>query len=95
MFVPKEEDALDELIKKRNLSEADRILIEKFLGLKEAQRKAVMDYIVSIADEYRQLDTKGRETAHAELDRQLDDEKEAAEKSQVSQDFNSEGAKLA
>lgn len=95
MFVPKEEDALDELVKKKNLSETDRLLIEKFLSLKSDQRKAVMDYIMSVADEYRQSDIKEREAAHAELDRQMDEEKEAAEKLQVSQDFNSNGARLA
>lgn len=95
MFVPKEEDALDELVKKKNLSEADRLLIEKFLSLKADQRKAVMDYVISVADEYRQSDAKKREAAHAELDRQMDEEKEAAEKLQASQDFNSNGARLA
>lgn len=95
MFVLKEEDALDELVKKKNLSEADRLLIEKFLSLKADQRKAVTDYVISVADEYRQSDAKKREAAHAELDRQMDEEKEAVEKLQASQDFNSNGAKLA
>lgn len=95
MFVPKEEDALDELVKKKSLSEADRLLIEKFLSLKADQRKAVMDYVISVADEYRQSDAKKREAAHAELDRQMDEEKEALEKLQASQDFNSNGARLA
>ena len=51
MFAPKEEDALDELVKQRDLSEPDRILIEKFLNLKPASRKAVVDYMREVIGE--------------------------------------------
>ena len=53
MFVPKENDPLDELVKQRKLSVSDRLLIEKFMGLKPAERKVVMDYVLSVAAEYQ------------------------------------------
>lgn len=53
MWAPKENDPLDELVKQRKLSVSDRLLIEKFMGLKPAERKAVMDYVLSVAAEYQ------------------------------------------
>ena len=53
MFVPKENDPLDELVKQRKLSVSDRLLIEKFMGLKPAERKVAMDYVLSVAAEYQ------------------------------------------
>lgn len=53
MWAPKENDPLDELVKQRKLSVSDRLLIEKFMGLKPAERKVVMDYVLSVAAEYQ------------------------------------------
>lgn len=53
MMAPKEDDALDELVEQRKLSVSDRLLIEKFMGLKPAERKVVMDYVLSVAAEYQ------------------------------------------
>lgn len=52
MFVPKEEDAWDEVVKRRGLSDGDRLLIEKFMNLKPAQREVVMEYVLSVSAEY-------------------------------------------
>lgn len=48
MFVPKKEDALDELAKQRGLTRGDRILVEKFLDLKPTSRQAVMEYMKKV-----------------------------------------------
>lgn len=61
MYAPKEEDALDELVKQRKLSDPDRILIEKFLNLKPAEREAVIKYITELAEKINA--TKALETA--------------------------------
>lgn len=58
MFVPKEEDPLDELVKQKNLSRWDRLLIEKFLDLNAGQREAVMKYVLKVVDNYRQLEAQ-------------------------------------
>lgn len=48
MFVPKEEDALDELVKQYGLSDGDHMLIEKFLKLKSVERQAVITYMQDV-----------------------------------------------
>ena len=102
MFVPKEEDALDELAKQYNLSDVDCVLVEKFLKLKPTERQAVIAYMKDVVSalntkttpaeatgkdihvpvagpSQRGLQEMTREEMHAALDRQLDEEKEAAE----------------
>lgn len=51
MFVPAPTDALDTFIRERNLSASDRILIEKFAALDAGSRQAVVEYVLSVADE--------------------------------------------
>lgn len=48
MFVPREEDALSELVRQRGLSFSDRVLVEKFLELKPESRQAVIDYMEKV-----------------------------------------------
>ena len=48
MVVPKEADALDELVKQYGLSNGDYILIEKFLRLRPAERQAVISYMQEV-----------------------------------------------
>lgn len=48
MFVPKEADALNELVKQYDLSDGDYILIEKFLKLRPAERQAVITYMQDV-----------------------------------------------
>lgn len=52
MFVPKEEDTWEEVVKRRGLSDGDRLLIEKFMNLKAAEREVVMEYVMSVAADY-------------------------------------------
>lgn len=61
MFVPKKEDALDELVKQKHLSDSDRILIEKFLNLKPTERESVIRYITDLAEKINEA--KALETA--------------------------------
>lgn len=58
MHAPKEEDPLDELVKQKNLSRWDQLLIEKFLDLNAGQREAVMKYVLKVVDNYRQLEAQ-------------------------------------
>ena len=48
MIVPKEADALDELVKQYGLSDGDHVLIEKFLKLKPVERQAVIAYMQEV-----------------------------------------------
>lgn len=54
MFAPKTESAMEALVQERGLSDADRLLVEKFLNLKPAERQVVMKYVLSVAAEYTQ-----------------------------------------
>ena len=49
MFVPKSVDPLEELVRERNLTHNDYILMEKFLALKPEARKTVIDYVMEVA----------------------------------------------
>lgn len=51
MFVPRPGDTLDAFIRERDLSPSDRILIEKFAALSVGNRQAVVEYVLSAADE--------------------------------------------
>lgn len=57
MFVPRPTDALETFIRERNLSTSDRILIEKFAALDADRRHAVVEYVLSVADEIMKEDT--------------------------------------
>ena len=50
MFVPESKDKLDKLASDYNLSDAEKILIEKYLNLKSSSRKVIMDFILDVAD---------------------------------------------
>lgn len=49
MFIAKESDEIDSLVKKYGLSNDDRILIEKYVNAKESSRKAIIDFIVDVS----------------------------------------------
>ena len=51
MFNPAPTDELGELIKKRGLTEHDRIAVEKFLNLRPEIREAMLDYFCQVAEE--------------------------------------------
>lgn len=48
MFEIKEDDAWDEVVKERGLTQMDRILIEKFMDLKPSSRQAVIEYMEKV-----------------------------------------------
>lgn len=52
MFEPEETDAWEEVVKRRGLSGSDRLLIEKFMDLKPAERDVVMKYVLAVAADY-------------------------------------------
>lgn len=49
MFLPKADTALELLVTEHSLSGGDRVLIEKFLGLKPEDRKVLVDYTRKVA----------------------------------------------
>lgn len=85
--------SLDALAEAENLSRGERILIEKLIGLKPEVRQGILDYIVEVAaaigsesvpvPEPPEPPAPTPEELHAELDRQLGEEKEAGERSVV------------
>lgn len=52
MFVPEETDAWEEVVKRKGLSDGDRLLIEKYMNLKPTEREVVINYVLSIAADY-------------------------------------------
>ncbi len=93
MFAPAPTSALDALAKEQKLTHGEYILIEKLLHLKPEVRQGILDYIVEVAAAVNSDDVPASDPAapevsaaelHAELDRQLGMEKEAAAKSEVS-----------
>lgn len=92
MFLAAPTSALDALASEQGLSHGEYILIEKFLGLKPELRQSLVNYVVEVAAALASDDIPAsapaapdasREDLHAELDRQLDEEKEAEAKSAV------------
>lgn len=57
MFVPKETDVLDALVKQHGLSDVDRLLVEKFLKLKQNERQAVIKFLLSFATDFASLES--------------------------------------
>lgn len=49
MFQPTQKNELDALIKRYNLTDADKFLIENYLELKPDSKKAIIDFIMNIA----------------------------------------------
>lgn len=93
MFAPAPTSALDALAKEQKLTHGEYILIEKLLHLKPEVRQGILDYIVEVAAAVNSDNVPASAPAapevsaaelHAELDRQLGMEKEAAAKSEVS-----------
>lgn len=93
MFAPAPTSALDALAQEQKLTHGEYILIEKLLHLKPEVRQGILDYIMEVAAAVNSDDVPANAPAvpemsaaelHAELDRQLGMEKEAAAKSEVS-----------
>lgn len=93
MFAPKASNALDALAKERGLSHGAYIAIEKFLNLKPELQDGIIGYFMEVAAALNSDDIPASSPAmpgvtpedlHAELDRQIAEEKEATAESEVS-----------
>lgn len=51
MFLPEETDEFDALSKKYGLSEAERLLVERYVTSGDKIRKAIVDFIVGVSKE--------------------------------------------
>ncbi len=90
MFAPAPSTALDALARERGLSHGAYIAIEKFLNLKPEIQEGIIKYFTDVAAALNADDVPSSapaapaldsaEDLHAELDRQLAAEKEAAAK---------------
>lgn len=85
-FEKASDDLVDQLAKKYGLSAADCIAVRRFMMADAKTRKAILDYMSSVADDLMKLQDVDQESAvrdrewyHRELDRELDDEKRAEE----------------
>ena len=95
MFAPAPSSALDALAEEKGLTHGEYILIEKLLSLPQDVRRGILDYIVEVAHALDADDVSADTPAapsvqsmtadelHAELDRQIADEKGDGEKSAV------------
>ena len=93
MFVPSPTSELDALVARYpQMTPETRVFIEKLVGLPESSQRVIMDFLRDVVDGFKpdiglKSSTSHEMTAdelHAELDRQLAEEKEAEEKSGVS-----------
>lgn len=90
MFVSDTSEKLDALAAAHGLGREQRVLLERFIVLKPEAQKAVLDFIMDVAESLKESQEEpdpsemSAEDLHAELDRHIALEKEAAEKSGVS-----------
>lgn len=66
MFLPNTSDELDALAKKYDLSEADQVLIEKYVNLKPGSRDAIVNFIMDVAAAFSNSENPTR-TASPEI----------------------------
>lgn len=55
VFVPDASDELEAVVKKYNLSNADQILLEKYVNLKSDSRETIINFIVDVAAALRDI----------------------------------------
>ena len=95
MLRPAPEDEIDAITRRYRLSPAETILIKKFVNLPQEKRNEFIEFILDVSQAISengeelsasmiQTEEFTREQLHAELDRQLDLEKEAEEGSSAS-----------
>ena len=56
MFVPKSVDELDSLSKKYNLSNADQVLIKKYVNLKSSSREMIINFLTDVVSELNSVE---------------------------------------
>lgn len=82
MFVPTPTTVVDKLCEEYDLDGAARVVLEKFITLPAEEQEVIIQYMCSVVDAIRAEKTKA-EKLHAQLDAELNKEKEAAEKSEA------------
>ena len=82
-FVPNIDDELEALVKRYGLSSADKVLIERYMGLKADSRETIINFIIDAAASLKNVDVKASsdDNLHALLDQELAAQKKVEEKS--------------
>lgn len=78
MFVPTPSTVVDQLCEEYDLDGAARVVLEKFITLPPEEQDVIIQYMCAIRAEKTEA-----EKLHAQLDAELNKEKEAAEKSEA------------
>lgn len=60
MFAPDASDELEALVKRYDLSNADQVLIEKYINLKAGSRETIIDFITDVVAALEDLDPNAR-----------------------------------
>ena len=79
MFAPDVGDELEALVKRYDLSNADKVLIERYMSLKSDSRETIINFIADAAASLKE--EKERQDLHDDLDREIDNQKKVEEKS--------------
>lgn len=82
MFVPTPSTVVDQLCEEYDLDGAARVVLEKFITLPPEEQEVIIEYICSVVDTIRAEKTEA-EKLHAQLDAELNKEKEAGAKSEA------------
>lgn len=79
MFAPSPASDLEAIIKDKDLSPAELILIEKFLTLPDNERKVILGYVQKVAAELNKLEENKKESPYERDARLLREEADAVE----------------
>ena len=60
MFAPDASDELEALVKRYDLSNADQVLIEKYINLKAGSRETIIDFITDVVAALEDLDPNAK-----------------------------------
>lgn len=60
MFTPDASDELEALVKRYDLSNADQVLIEKYINLKAGSRETIIDFITDVVAALEDLDPNAK-----------------------------------
>lgn len=82
MFIPTPSTVVDQLCEEYDLDGAARVVLEKFITLPPEEQEVIIQYMCTVVDAIRAEKTEA-EKLHAQLDAELNKEKEAAEKSEA------------
>ena len=74
MFQPEPSYGIDLLAREHNLTHGEYILIEKFVNMKPEYRKAILDYVMEVANSINGYDIEPNEPAYSEKHIDIDAE---------------------